>query len=63
MRKKWWKSKTLIFNGVAASLVALEASFGLLQPYMPGNVYAIASIILVMGNAILRVISAAEITK
>lgn len=54
MKKKWWKSKTLWFNAVVAALAAAEASFGVLQPVLPGNVYGWISFVLTVGNAILR---------
>ena len=33
--KPWWKSKTIWLNLISAALLALEAQFGLLQPYLP----------------------------
>lgn len=60
--KPWWQSRQLRFNAVVAVLIALEASFSMLQPYLPGNVYAWFSIALTVGNAFLRVITSAPIT-
>jgi hypothetical protein len=59
--KPWWKSKTLLLNLIAAVLIALEAQFTLLQPYLPGNVYAWFAVALTVSNAILRVITAAPL--
>jgi hypothetical protein len=59
--KPWWKSKTLLLNLIAAALIALEAQFTLLQPYLPGNVYAWFAVALTVSNAILRVITAAPL--
>jgi hypothetical protein len=52
--KPWWRSRTIWFNALAAMLLAAEASFSLLQPLLPGNVYALLSFCLVVGNALLR---------
>lgn len=60
-QKPWYCSKTLWFNLVAAVLIALEAQFALLQPYLPGNVYAWVATALTVGNAVLRVITAAPL--
>jgi hypothetical protein len=61
--KPWYKSKTIIFNIVVAMLAALEGAFSMLQPLLPMNTYAILSTILIIGNAALRVISTANLTK
>lgn len=62
MRKPAWRSKTLWFNAGVAAAAAAEAHVGLLQPMLPVNVYQALVFILVTGNAVLRVISAAGIT-
>lgn len=59
--KPWWKSKTLWLNLIGAALIALEAQFSLLQPYLPGSVYAWIATALTVANAILRVITAAPL--
>lgn len=61
--KKWWKSKTLWFNAIMGALVALEASLGQLSTILPANWYIVISIVLPVGNAILRVASTTELTK
>jgi len=60
--KPWYTSKTLIINALVAALVALEAGTGLLQPYLPGNFYAMIAVGLPVVNAILRVITTTALT-
>jgi hypothetical protein len=61
MIKIWFdrciRSKTMLFNAGMAGLIALEGVFNLLQPYVPGNVFAWASVALTVGNAMLRVVT------
>lgn len=54
LTKPWWRSRTLWFNAVVAALAAAEAGFGVLQPVLPANAYAAISLLLVVGNAVLR---------
>jgi len=61
--KKWYKSKTILFNILMAGLIALEAGLSQLSALVPANWYAIIAIILPVGNAILRVISTTGIEK
>lgn len=61
--KPWWKSRTLIVNGIAAALVALEAASGLLQPVLPINLYTAVAVALPAINAWLRVITSAGLRK
>lgn len=61
--KPWWQSKTLWFNAIAAALAALEASSDLIQPYVPGDVYAWGMLLLVAGNAVLRIVTSQGLTK
>lgn len=61
--KPWWKSRTLRFNAAVAALAALEASAGLIQPYVPGNVYGWALMLLTVGNAVLRIVTTQGLTK
>lgn len=55
--KRWWKSRTLWFNAIVAALAALEGSAHLVQPYVPGNIYAWALMLLTVGNAGLRIVT------
>ncbi len=61
MIKIWFdrivRSKTMWFNAVVAGLAALEPVFGLLQSFLPGNVYAYLTVGLTVGNAVLRVVT------
>jgi len=57
MTKRWYQSKTLLFNLAMAILTVLEENSGLIQPYINGNVYAFGLIFLTIGNAILRIIT------
>ena len=55
--KPWWMSRTLWFNLAVAGLAAAEAGFSVLQPLLPGNVFQVLTFTLVVGNALLRVIT------
>lgn len=55
--KPWYQSKTLRLNAIAAGLVALEASTGMLQPHMPVDFYTALAVGLPIINAMLRVIT------
>ena len=55
--KPWYKSKTLIVNALAAALLALEASTGILQPYLNANVYTTVAVLLPIINSVLRVVT------
>lgn len=57
LAKPWWASKVLWVNAIAAGLIALEASMGVMQPYLPVNFYLMMAIVLPVVNAILRVIT------
>jgi hypothetical protein len=61
MIKPWYKSKTIWFNIIVAGLTALEASFSMLQPNIPVNIYGILATLLAVGNAMLRIISTTTI--
>jgi hypothetical protein len=55
--KPWWKSKTLWVNIIVAVLATLEASTGLLQPYLHAHWYVAVAVGLPVVNVILRVIT------
>jgi hypothetical protein len=55
--KPWYQSKTIIVNAVAAALVALEATSGLLQPMLPVDFYTAFAVALPIVNAVLRVVT------
>lgn len=48
------KSKTYWVNGIAVVLLGLEVNFKMLQPFLPVNVFLIASFVLPFVNFILR---------
>jgi len=48
------RSRTMWFNAVVAGFAALEGVFGLLQPFLPGNVFAYMTVALTVGNPIIR---------
>jgi hypothetical protein len=57
MMKPWYQSKTIIFNALAAALMALEASTGLLKEYVSQDFWIIMAVGLPVINAILRTIT------
>lgn len=61
--KHWWHSRVIWVNAVAAALLALEASTGVLQPLLPVNMYAAFAVGLPVINAVLRVMTAQAIRK
>lgn len=62
MNKPWWQSKTLWFNAIVGALGAAEASAGLIQPYVAGNVYGWGLLVLTVGNNVLRFVSTQRLT-
>jgi hypothetical protein len=61
--KRWYKSKTIWVNVGAAALMALEASTGLLKPYMAEEFWVAMAVALPMINAMLRVITTEGLSK
>jgi hypothetical protein len=59
--KPWWQSRTLRVNAVAAMLVALESGTGILQPFLPINLYTAMAVGLPIVNALLRVITSSGV--
>jgi hypothetical protein len=55
--KPWYKSKTLWVNILVAVLATLEASTGLLQPYLPNHWYVAVAVGLPVINVVLRIIT------
>lgn len=62
-KKPWYRSKTLWFNTIVAMLIALESTLHVIQPYVPGNIYAYGMLFLVMVNAGLRIVTSQGIGK
>lgn len=55
--KKWYHSKTLIFNAVVASLIALEATTSIFKPYVSDLFYVVLAVVLPVVNAMLRIVT------
>jgi len=55
--KPWWKSKTLWVNIIVAVLASLEATTGLLQPYLPEHWYVVVAVGLPVINVVLRIVT------
>jgi hypothetical protein len=55
--KEWYKSRTIVFNGLAAALIALEASTGILKPLVGDKFYLIMAGVLPVVNAFLRTVT------
>jgi hypothetical protein len=60
--KPWWESKTVAINAVATVLIALEAQWHLLQPYLPFSFWMGMSIALPIINGVLRAVTSQPIT-
>lgn len=52
--KPWWRSRTLWLNALVLALAAAEAQVGVLQPWLPVNVFALIAFCLPVANALLR---------
>ena len=57
MSKKWYHSKTIWFNATVASLLLIEQSLPTLQPLIPINIYAVATVVIPLVNVWLRTIT------
>lgn len=55
--KAWWKSKTLWVNIIVAVLASLEATTGLLQPFLPEHWYVVVAVGLPVINVVLRIVT------
>jgi uncharacterized protein (DUF2062 family) len=55
--KHFTASKTLWVNAIVAALVALEASTGLLRPYLGEHFYVAVAVALPLTNGVLRVLT------
>lgn len=61
MSKKWYYSKTMLFNLLVASMLLIEQNLNFLQPLLPINIYALLSFVVPLVNMWLRVITTQEI--
>ena len=59
--KPWYRSRTIWFNAICTALGAAELSLGLLQAMLPVDAYAVLSFVLVVGNTVLRSLTAAPL--
>lgn len=57
----WWHSRTIWVNVIAAGLLALEASTGMLQPLLPVNLYTAIAVGLPVVNAMMRIVTSQAI--
>lgn len=57
MSKKWYHSKTMLFNLLVASMLLIEQNLNLIQPLLPINMYALLSFIVPLVNMWLRIIT------
>lgn len=56
-KKPWYKSKTMWLHIFSAAFVAVEMNFKLLQPHIPGDVFAYATLTINAVGAGLRLIT------
>lgn len=57
MSKKWYHSKTMLFNLLVASMLLIEQNLNFLQPLLPINIYALLSFVVPLVNMWLRIIT------
>jgi hypothetical protein len=57
VKKRWWKSKTLWLNTIAAGLTIVEANFGILQEKLGPEVYLVGMGVVCALNFFLRTIT------
>lgn len=61
--KKWYKSKTIIFNVLITVLLVAEQSFSLLQSVLGESVYGVVLFTLTIGNVILRTVTNTSVVR
>jgi hypothetical protein len=59
--KPWYMSKTIWVNVIVAVLASLEATTGILKPYLPADSYALLAVGLPIVNIFLRIITSQAI--
>lgn len=59
--KRWWQSRTIVVNVLAAAFLVAESKLDLLQPLLPVDVYAVAAFALPVINAALRFVTSQAI--
>ena len=55
-------SRTYRFAAIMSAVMALEANFSILQPYLPGNVYAYISVAMAVGMAYYREVTTTSLS-
>ena len=55
--KKWYFSKTILFNAFVAGLIALEATTNIFKPYVSDLFYVVLAVVLPVVNAMLRIVT------
>jgi small ligand-binding sensory domain FIST len=55
--KRWWQSKTIWLNVIVGGLASLEATTGMLQPFLPEHWYVAVAVGLPIVNVALRTIT------
>ena len=55
--KRWWQSKTIWLNIIVGGLASLEATTGMLQPFLPEHWYVAVAVGLPIVNVALRTIT------
>ena len=61
--KPWYTSKTIWVNIVVAVLASLEATTGILKPYLPDHWYVFLAVGLPVINIVLRIVTTQGIGK
>lgn len=61
--KKWYKSKTMIFNLLSLGLLGVEQNFALLQPVLGEGTYGVVLFVVTMANIGLRTITTTAVGK
>jgi len=55
--KHWWQSKTIWLNIIVGGLASLEATTGMLEPFLPQHWYVAVAVGLPILNVALRTIT------
>lgn len=61
--KKWYTSKTILFNLITVLFIGAEQSFTLLQPVLGEGTYGVMLFVITMANIGLRVITTTAVGK
>jgi len=60
--KPWWRSKTMLFNMVAAALIAVEMNLPGLQSFIEPELYAYLLMGINIINVLLRAVTKSPVT-